>query len=1069
MEQKYKYYAFISYNRKDEEWAKWIQYEFEHYHLPSILNGRDDLPKEFRPIFRDIDELSAGNLPKQIYDALFTSRFLIVICSPDAAESMWVNKEIHEFIEIGKLKGIDNIDNIFPFIVDGIPHAKSQKDECFPLILKELDSKDERIGGNVRESGRDMAFVKVLAGTLKISFDLLWNRYEKEKIEEEERKRKERNNLLIIQSRVLAEKAEKWINEGNSLRATLVLLKALPQNINDPEDRPLIAKAELLLREATLNKSIRISGKINNLTPFLKNRTLISKENYSISLWNLDTGEHNSLNLHDDIKYATYSPSGKMIVCMTDYTRTIIILDYESKRILRQKVTDVNTLFDITLEFSSDENLVLIIENKSDFYIYDISNDEIYSPYTIDSRESELYARKIEEFNLNTQENDYYTSISNHKLKLLKKTTNECLICIQDVINESSVAIYSPSDSRIIYTDAFNQLKSFCIANGEIKIYDCRISYPVNTIGVMPESDELFLSSKDGQCNVISSNRFLTLLPYFRLFCYQISPDSKYIAAIIFDGFKTYKIGIWDIPQEADKTIQNNFNVNIFNTTFITESQFGICKITISPDSGKIAALYVNNVIRIFQIHEGKDVELSKAHNDAITDMIFSHCGNYFITASDDCTIKVWDSEKLTHITTINTPTAINFLDCSDNGEYILGTQSSNVKLFSITRQKCIKTFKTGRIWNRAKFSPCNKYIIVHTMYKIKVYEVSSGKCINELGFRKRIDYLSAYDFLDGFDFINSNGDFIMAYEESGIYKGNITKTNIEFIGHLGHLGHHRYFGTIKASKDGKYLLLGNFLLEHSFYDVNDRIVRHNYSDNSLIRNTDSDDFPEAGPIEFYDNHLASYHFTDSCKQNDNISEFRQIGKIVTDDIDYYSLLPIKVSLTNDVLIQFNNREVSIIVNKNTNIVQKVSVLKEDEQFAHISIFQNKYKLLLEDNYISVIDIESQESIGIFYAQHDEIILDTTFSIKGDYIVVLSERPGGKHFLYYRDFPSVQLLIDEVNLRYRHSELTEYERDQCYLTGLFEVSQVPDSAGLKAAAPMTDSPVMSGKYTPICE
>ena len=33
------YYAFISYSHKDEEWAKWLQHEFEHYHLPTTLNG----------------------------------------------------------------------------------------------------------------------------------------------------------------------------------------------------------------------------------------------------------------------------------------------------------------------------------------------------------------------------------------------------------------------------------------------------------------------------------------------------------------------------------------------------------------------------------------------------------------------------------------------------------------------------------------------------------------------------------------------------------------------------------------------------------------------------------------------------------------------------------------------------------------------------------------------------------------------------------------------------------------------------------------------------------------------
>ena len=74
MNDKHKYYAFISYKREDEEWAAWLQHEFEHYRLPSTLNGRPDLPTEFGPIFRDVDELSAGNLPAQIHEALEASR-----------------------------------------------------------------------------------------------------------------------------------------------------------------------------------------------------------------------------------------------------------------------------------------------------------------------------------------------------------------------------------------------------------------------------------------------------------------------------------------------------------------------------------------------------------------------------------------------------------------------------------------------------------------------------------------------------------------------------------------------------------------------------------------------------------------------------------------------------------------------------------------------------------------------------------------------------------------------------------------------------------------------------------
>ena len=101
MEKQYKYYAFISYKREDEEWAKWFQNELANYHLPSKLDEIENLPKEFRPVFRDVDELKAGNLPEQISQALETSMHLVVICSPRSAKSDWVNKEIYEFIEIG--------------------------------------------------------------------------------------------------------------------------------------------------------------------------------------------------------------------------------------------------------------------------------------------------------------------------------------------------------------------------------------------------------------------------------------------------------------------------------------------------------------------------------------------------------------------------------------------------------------------------------------------------------------------------------------------------------------------------------------------------------------------------------------------------------------------------------------------------------------------------------------------------------------------------------------------------------------------------------------------------------
>lgn len=259
--ERYKYYAFISYSHKDEEWAKWLQHEFEHYHLPAICNGKPGVPSEFRPIFRDVDELSGGELKPQISNALSESANLIIICSPNSANSKYVNEEILEFIEIGKKRGENNILRIYPFIISGIPHSMDKpEEECFTPALNRLPI--ELIAGDATKHGREHAFIKILAGTLresKINFSMLWDRFERERIEEERYKREERDKLLIVQSRYLSEKSIALTAKGDSYKARLLALEALPKDLNNPE-RPYCAEAEFSLRTAIENKGFILEG-----------------------------------------------------------------------------------------------------------------------------------------------------------------------------------------------------------------------------------------------------------------------------------------------------------------------------------------------------------------------------------------------------------------------------------------------------------------------------------------------------------------------------------------------------------------------------------------------------------------------------------------------------------------------------------------------------------------------------------------------------------------------------------------------------------------------------------------
>ncbi len=101
-----RYRAFISYSHADESWAKWIEAGIESYSVPRKMVGRQTkfgpLPSRVRPVFRDRDQLAAGpDLSATIRGALCESLFLIVICSPKAAASTWVNEEIRLFKGMG--------------------------------------------------------------------------------------------------------------------------------------------------------------------------------------------------------------------------------------------------------------------------------------------------------------------------------------------------------------------------------------------------------------------------------------------------------------------------------------------------------------------------------------------------------------------------------------------------------------------------------------------------------------------------------------------------------------------------------------------------------------------------------------------------------------------------------------------------------------------------------------------------------------------------------------------------------------------------------------------------------
>lgn len=178
----HRYAAFISYSHSDRAVAHWLHRALEGYHPPkAVMAGAD---ATLRPIFLDRAELpTSSDLAASVREALAASRYLIVICSPAAAKSRWVNEEIRYF------KSLGGAGRVLALIVAGQTGytPKGSAADCMPPALRYVVSDQgevtatpaaEPMAADIRPGAdeRRTAMLKVAAGLLQVPLDRLVQR-----------------------------------------------------------------------------------------------------------------------------------------------------------------------------------------------------------------------------------------------------------------------------------------------------------------------------------------------------------------------------------------------------------------------------------------------------------------------------------------------------------------------------------------------------------------------------------------------------------------------------------------------------------------------------------------------------------------------------------------------------------------------------------------------------------------------------------------------------------------------------------------------------------------------------
>lgn len=397
-----KYFAFISYQRKDEKWAKWLQNKLEHYRFPTNLNGHSDLPKRIIPIFRDVTDSAPGVLEEVISGALRNSIWLIVVCSPRSAQSIWVGKEAQSFIDMGRS------DHIIPFIIDGKPFSDDPQTECFPDSLLNLTGSRELLGANIHEMGREAAAIKVVARMFGLDFDALWQRRNREKKRnrvistillvlllligfrvvsyvstQKQKADSERKNRLIQTQYNDYLKCEKLFTEHKYAASFRESQKSLKSNPTLPDT--LFSNFEYLLRMSydalrsdTLETANRLKAKISNV--FFGNMPVefsdqgdtiyIGEQSFSV----LDANTGNTIITSDDYEVDAFRLMDDRIISFSQLS--VDIIDKRTLRRLSSYTTEGKKWEDIAGS-SADGRRFLTYDSHGNYYVYDSFSGEL--------------------------------------------------------------------------------------------------------------------------------------------------------------------------------------------------------------------------------------------------------------------------------------------------------------------------------------------------------------------------------------------------------------------------------------------------------------------------------------------------------------------------------------------------------------------------------------------------------------------------------------------------------------------------------------------------------------------
>ncbi|KAF5479432.1 hypothetical protein F2P56_000252 [Juglans regia] len=165
--------------------------------------------------------------------------------------------------------------------------------------------------------------------------------------------------------------------------------------------------------------------------------------------------------------------------------------------------------------------------------------------------------------------------------------------------------------------------------------------------------------------------------------CARFSPDGQFLVSCSVDGF----IEVWDyISGKLKKDLQYQADELLLTH----------------------ACFLLGGVINFYLIHglkSGKLLKEFRGHSSYVNDAIFTTDGSRVITASSDCTVKVWDAKTTDCLQTFKPPPPLRGGDASVNSVHLFPKNTDHIivcnktsSIYIMTLQgQVVKSFSSGK------------------------------------------------------------------------------------------------------------------------------------------------------------------------------------------------------------------------------------------------------------------------------------------------------------------------------------------------------------------------------------